>query len=717
MTVWSLSGTWRVAALDPGPSGPVGPEIDDSRWDEVTVPGHWATRTDLAGQAGPFLFRRHLTVPTPGAGRRRWVEFDGIFYQADIWFDGAYLGDHEGIFSPLAIDVTALSRLGEDHVLAVAVTSPTNARGTPRRAITGVLGDPDGPATRHPGGIWAPVRITETGPIRVEALRVTCRDADPERAHLLVNARLDADTGRLAVVRTIIDGAVAAEHRLTLAGGANEVSWNLDLRTPRLWWPRALGDPELVDIVVVVEVDGAESDRAERRTGLRQVRWDDWVCSVNGERLFLKGANLMPTSDLPGVGEPSGSSADELVRRAAAAGLDVLRVNGHVAPASAYRTADEIGMLLMQDFPLVGVHSRQVRAAAVAQARSMVDLLGHHPSVISWSAHDEPGGPPPPRPVVPAGRVNTVIGRAARLAVQQLPTWNRTILDRWVQRSIEAADPTRRCIPHSGVLPHLPMLDGTDSHLHLGWSDGPVTDLARESARFPRLFRFVSEFGAPGPPDAEAVMSRVIDRWPDIDRDLLTELTGLDAGHLDDQVPPARFVDEAGWRHAMADHQADVARRWIEHLRRLRYRPTGGFCLRAWNDHAATSSWGVYDHRGDARPVLDAVVDACAPVIVVADRLPPSVRPGSRLRLGVHVVSDLRHDIDAAHVTVGIRGPGLESDFAYADGIPPDSCVKVATVEVDVPDRWGDIEVTVTLTAGELRSTWRDRSPIDVPLS
>ena len=140
VSVWPLSGTWRLAALDPGPSGPVGPDVDDSRWLETVVPGHWTVHPDLADRPGPFLHRRHFTTPRPEAGRRRWVEFDGVFYQADVWLDGAYLGDHEGYFSPLAIDVTALSRLAEEHVLAVAVTSPKNVRDVPRRAITGVFG-------------------------------------------------------------------------------------------------------------------------------------------------------------------------------------------------------------------------------------------------------------------------------------------------------------------------------------------------------------------------------------------------------------------------------------------------------------------------------------------------------------------------------------------------------------------------------------------------
>jgi len=45
----------------------------------------------------------------------------------------------------------------------------------------------------------------------------------------------------------------------------------------------------------VLDEAGASSHRRQFRTGLRQVRMDKWRFEVNGERLFLKGANHGPT--------------------------------------------------------------------------------------------------------------------------------------------------------------------------------------------------------------------------------------------------------------------------------------------------------------------------------------------------------------------------------------------------------------------------------------
>ena len=721
MLVYPLDGTWRTSLVTDGDRGLlIGLDTNDAEWPTIEVPGHWAAMADPPTRHGPLLHRRAFSLEPPRAGTRRWVEFDGIFYQADVWLDGAYLGDPEGYFAPHAFDVTALSRLGTDHVLAVEVSCPPTSDG-PRRAITGVYQDPHGPALAEPGGIWRSVRIVDTGPVRLDAVRVLCRDADAERAHVLVHARLDSDTGRVAIARTHIDGELVAEHRIALASGANEASWTIDISQPRLWWPRDLGDPELVDVLVTVEVDGAESDRQLRRTGLRQVRWDDWVCSVNGERIFIKGANLMPISELPGL--VSDERAASLIETASACGLDALRVHGHIANPAVYRAADAAGLMLMQDFPLRGIHSRHVRSSAVRQARAMVDLLGHHPSIVSWWAHDEPGHRPSdgsddvteldlPR------RVRAVLTRAGRFARQQAPTWNRSVLDPSIRRAVEQADTTRRCVAHSGVLPHLPLFEGTDSHLYLGWSDGPIDDLPRESARFPRLFRFVSEFGAPAAPrrgqGADALRRG---RWPDTDWDAVMDCTGIDRRHFDDHVPPARYQHIDDWSDATEAHQADVARRWIEHLRRIAYYPTGGFCLRALNDPSATSTWGAVDADGTPRPLAETLREVCAPVIVVLDRLPASVAPGSRLSIAVHVASDLRTALDTATVTVQVNGPDLNTSHHYAGTIDADGCTRVGTVEIAVPERWGHIDIVATLEAGDHRSVFTDRTAIDVPLN
>jgi beta-mannosidase len=674
----------------------IGLDTDDGSWPEQIVPGHWRNNPAFADHDGPLLHRRRFTAPPPEPGRRRWITLDGIFYQADVWLDGAYLGDPEGYFFAHTFDVTALSRLGDDHVLAIEVACNPEQSQHGRRNITGVFQYWDGiDRTWNPGGLWRTVRLHDTGPVRIERCRVLCRDADETRAHLLVHAELDSDDARQVTVRTLVDGDVHAESTHRLARGVNEVTWAIDIAEPALWWPRSLGDQPLVEVAVDVDVDGVPSDRSTRRTGLRHVAWNDWTCSVNGERLYLKGANLLPTR--AAIGEATDAEIRRDVDLAAEAGLDALRVHGHIAPRATYDRADELGILLLQDFPLQWGYARSVRGRAVAQARIAVDEYGHHPSIVQWSAHNDPTA------VAIGIDGDHPMSRLRFAAAHQLPTWNKTVLDRWVKRSFERADPTRLTVPHSGVLPHLPLLDGTDSHLYFGWYHGQVDDLARLARTIPRLVRFVSEFGAQAVPDDCEFIDATA--WPDLDWDDLAIRHGMQKWVFDEHVPPAAYASFDAWRTATQEYQAMLVRRQIEVLRRLKYRPTGGFCVFALNDPAPMVSWSLLDHERRPKPGWSALVDACRPVIVVAETVPTRVEPGQRLRLDIHVVNDHRTTIEPATIDVTVRWGDGERRWRFGGRVDADDCTFVGRIEFDVPDAGRSLEVDLELTTERTGTT------------
>jgi hypothetical protein len=115
-------------------------------------------------------------------------------------------------------------------------------------------------------------------------------------------------------------------------------------------------------------------------------------------------------------------------------------------------------------------------------------------------------------------------------------------------------------------------------------------------------------------------------------------------------------------------------RREIEVLRRLKYRPTGGFCA--------------------TRPVP---VDACRPVIVVCEEPPATVAPGDTLALDVHVVSDLREPIEGAVVDATVRWADGSRTWRWGGDVPADGCVRVGTITLVVPDAPGPLSIELGL--------------------
>jgi beta-mannosidase len=686
-----LSGTWRAAIADDDLRRAWHDDgFDDAGWEPVPVPGHWRSVPAFADVDGSLLYRHHFAAGAPADGRRSWLTFDGLFYQGDVWLDGAYLGDTEGYFVPHTFEVTAALHDRAEHDLAVEVTCAAQPDKTAKRNLTGVFQhwdclDPDW----NPGGIWRPVRLVETGPVRIARLRLRCREATPERAVLVLHATLDSDVARSVRVCTAV-GSVDHEVDQPLAAGANEVEWTVTVDRPALWWPRALGDPVLHDVTVGIALDEAEgggtSDERRLRTGLRQVRMRSWIASVNGERLFLKGSNQGPTR--MALAE---ATAAELVRDvdlALDAGLDLLRVHAHISRPELYEAADERGLLLWQDLPLQWGYARGVRKQAVRQATAAVDLLGHHPSIAIWCGHNEPMAIENDPEMWGDPKALRRMGLKA-LAAQELPTWNKTVLDRSVKRALERADGTRPVIAHSGVLPHPPQLDGTDAHLYFGWYHGHERDLPGFLRAMPRMARFVTEFGAQAVPTTAGFCEP--ERWPDLDWARLGRTHALQKAIFDRFVPPADHDTFEAWQDATQAYQAVVVRRHVETLRRLKYRPAGGFAQFCFADGHPAVTWSVLGHDRVPKLGYDALRAACAPVIVVADRLPETVRGGDALALDVHVVSDLRTPIEGAVVTARLAWTGGERTWRWQGDVEADACVRVGTVQLVVPPGEGEL--------------------------
>ncbi len=673
-------------------------------WVDVRVPSHWRNTPGFEDAEG-VLYRHRFETAGVAPGERHWLVLDGLCYQGDVWLDGTYLGDTEGYFMPHCFEITEPLRNRSEHLLAVEATCtrPNDLRA--KRNITGVLQhwdclDPE----LNPGGIWRPVRLERTGPVRLAVLRCMVVEADDERAIVQFHAELDSVATHTVTIRTVMDPAgatpagavVHSDEEHLLSKGSNTIEWRVAVEEPDLWWPHSLGGQPMYDLRVEVLLAGRRSHLRKRRMGLRHFRLRNWIATVNGEQIFLKGTNLGPVdADLASAGTADFARDLDL---AIQTGLDLVRVHGHVTKPEFYREADRVGMLVWQDFPLQWGYARGIRDQAARQARAMVDMLAHHSSIVIWCGHNEPV----PLDVRPGQRSDAdPTKRFFRrgLVAQELPNWNRTVLDRSVRRAIERADPSRPVIPHSGVLPHPPQLAGTDSHLYFGWFQGRVDDLATLASRIPRLVRFVGEFGAQAVPADPPFVDPA--SWPHLDWDELSHHHGLQFELLDHYVPHDGYADFDDWARATREYQGELIRRQVETLRRLKYRPTGGFCQFLFADSAPMISCSVLDHRRLPKEGWAALRDACRPVIVVADPLPSPVSPRTRVKLRVHTVSDLRHELRGVQLDARLSWREGELAWEFGGDLPADSVIRAGILDFEVPDTSGRLRLDLALYADD----------------
>src|SRR5205823_424368 len=137
------------------------------------------------------------------------------------------------------------------------------------------------------------------------------------------------------------------------------------------------------------------------------------------------------------------------------------------------------------------------------------------------------------------------------------------------------------------------------------------------------------------------------DRWPDLDWDRLWRTHALQRFAFDRYIPPADYATFDEWRVATQRYQATLIKHHVETLRRLKYRPAGGFCQFALADGHPAVTWSVVDHLRVPKAGYAALRAACAPVIVVADRPEAVYRPGDAIALDEHVAVDVTNDYEA----------------------------------------------------------------------
>ena len=494
---------------------------------------------------------------------------------------------------------------------------------------------------------------------------------------------LDTRETRSVELVTTVAGQRFVETR-PLAAGENRVEWTVTVPDPELWWPRALGAQPLHDVTVEVRTDGRVADTRTWRVGFRSVQLRDWVFHVNGERLFVKGSNLGPTRMALGGRHARGAAT----RRRPGGGRRPRHAPGarprHPA-ASCTTRPTRPGLLLWQDFPLQWGYARTVRRQARRQAREMVDLLGHHPSVVVWCGHNEPLALDiDADAIADPAKMRRVALRGA--AAMLLPTWNKTVLDHSIKKVLDRNDPSRPAIVHSGILPHPPQFDGTDTHLYLGWYHGEARPLRDGHAALAPARPLRVRVRRPGRARRRRVLrARALAR-PRLGPPRRTGTRSRRrASTCTSPRPSYATFDE--WRDATQAYQADVIRRHVEVLRRLKYRPTGGFLQFCFTDAHPAVTWSVLDHQRTPKAGLAALTAACAPVIVVADAparpRPPGRRPRPRRARGQRPAGPaLRVDWSTGRLDWGAG----TYEWQWQGDVPADGCVRVATPQFVVPD-------------------------------
>ncbi|HVW18036.1 MAG TPA: glycoside hydrolase family 2 TIM barrel-domain containing protein, partial [Solirubrobacteraceae bacterium] len=349
-----------------------------SGWAPTTVPGVLDASLGASAFRGTVgWYRVTFEGPRAPAGFRWALRFDDVRRVATAWLNGRRIGTHDMPYAPFELPATGL-RPGRPNTLVVRVDGRKGAE--PREGWW------------NWGGITGPVALVPEGRVALSDPGLLYLGGGRERFDGWVSNRSSrATSAAVEVTLRAPDGTPTSVRRglgALAPGERRRVRFDFAVRRPDLWQPRR---PRLYDATVEALAGDAVGDVRRMRVGLRTVTVRDGLLYVNGRRVDLRGASVIP--DVPGRGPAlRDSDVAAIVGRLQALHANVTR--SHLLLDQRLLSAlDAAGIMVWQQAPVYHrdrlLETPAQRAAALAEVRATVLGSRDHPSVITHSVANE----------------------------------------------------------------------------------------------------------------------------------------------------------------------------------------------------------------------------------------------------------------------------------------------------------------------------------------
>jgi beta-galactosidase/beta-glucuronidase len=395
-TWYSLNGEWEFA-LDPAGEWRVPEQV---RWDDVIrVPFSPETTASGIGNTGFYQacwYRRRLTAPALADGQRLLLRFGAVDHSANVWVNGACVGDHHGGYTPFAFDITRqLGPAGECEIVVRAEDDPHDLS-KPRGKQDWQL-EPHSIWYPRTSGIWQTVwmeivpatalnRISFTPHLARWEIGVGAWVDGVPREPLRLSATLTSGGTLLAAdTYTVISGEV--HRRVALSDPGID-----DSRNELLWSPNA---PNLIDVQFDLWGERGELlDHAVSYTALRSA-------AVQGDRFVLNNRPYVLRLVLDqgywpdgGLTAPDDGALRRDIELAKAMGFNGVRKHQKIEDPRYLYWADRLGLAVWEEMPSAYRFTPQSVERVTREWTEAIARDYSHPSIIAWVPVNESWGVP-----------------------------------------------------------------------------------------------------------------------------------------------------------------------------------------------------------------------------------------------------------------------------------------------------------------------------------
>lgn len=402
---YSFNAGWRVNVGDV--TGAETTAFNDAGWKPVTTPHAWneddAFRKSIDElPTGIAWYRKRFKLPAGSAGKKVFLEFEGIRHGGEFYLNGEFIGRHENGVMAFGFDITdKLKPAPQENVVAAKIDNSWSYR---EKATNSPYQWNDRNFYANYGGINKNVylhvadRLHQTLPLYsnlgTTGVYVYARDFDitGKRATITAESQVKNDH---AQARTV-DYQVVIEDRdgkviKTLEGGRTTLAPG-ETRTLRAggrveglhFWSWGYG--YLYNVYTILRVGSRPVDVVKTRTGFRKLEFGSGRIKLNDRTIQVKGYAQRTTNEWPALGINVPPWVSDLSNRLMVESNGSLVRWMHVTPSKQdVESCDRVG--LMQALP-AGDSERDTTGRRwelrVALMRDATIYNRNNPSVVMY---------------------------------------------------------------------------------------------------------------------------------------------------------------------------------------------------------------------------------------------------------------------------------------------------------------------------------------------
>ncbi|MBR1651812.1 MAG: DUF4981 domain-containing protein [Alloprevotella sp.] len=420
----SLNGIWQLnwtTDLDNLPSEAdfYDDAADVAAWDTITVP----SCLEMKGYGDPLYinvnypfsdnppyinmnsgltnsaasYRRDFTLPETWDGKRVFLHFDGIYSAAYVWVNGRYVGYTQGANNVSEFDVTDVVRKGENNVSVRVIrwSDGSYLEGQDIWHMSGIHRDVYLFAT--PRTFISDHHITgDVTPASNQACPVvhfTLCNRDRTNAHKIVRITLRDPEGKEMTTQS-------TEIEMTPADSLQDVELRMGCHQDVRLWSSETPVLYTFEFSQTDADTGQEEQAFATKYGFCLVDISAGNLKINGQRVYLKGANTQDTHPMHGRTMDVATMLQDITLMKQA-NMNCVRTSHYPRQAKMMAMFDYYGLYCVDEADMechknwsdgAGiVRSEDWRAAIVDRNVRNVLRDRNHPCVVFWSLGNESG--------------------------------------------------------------------------------------------------------------------------------------------------------------------------------------------------------------------------------------------------------------------------------------------------------------------------------------